>query len=481
MLTICNTTYRLTQKYAVILNMRKNIIAIAFITLTTISYAQNWFYHNVGDTIHGYDSIYFTNFRYDTWLNDTNSNMKDAFYFSTNGNDLGGEKLMRFYTPTPLKIIGLAAAVSYGDGVSIYYDQSIPRPDQEYLLLYDAEPDTLELKKSAPWNHYDPHRIFEFDCRNTRIINNSCVSDLRYFRYAPLYECYFEDKPVIVTDSFYVGVTFHTWRYILDPETPFTWNSTEVYYIRSSSDMADTTLCDKTPYFHYIFRPEFSSLYSYMQPGNNYHSDAREYYIMFPIIELDTLPPDTVPYVCPRVDTLRLADRSDNQALLMWDANQEHQAWQICLSPEGDTIGSGLLDTIISQQFFQLSDIDSNDNRTAYVRAICQHRNQTYFSQWSNGVPLKITPIDPPDSTSVLLPDNTQNIRLVPNPASKSVTISSNSNLSHLQAFDIKGLKILDMPIYSNTTIDISDWNPGIYILIIHSDKGVASRRLVVK
>ena len=457
--------------------MKQNILTIALIILAFNAFAQKkHIYHNYGDTIRGHDSIYFSNFFYDSWLSDSSSLNKDAYTLAENGSELGGEKLMRFYTPTPLKIIGLAAAVSWSDGNHIFFSESVPRPYPEYLLLYDAEPDTLELKKSVQWNHYDPHRFFEID---SRYVRNNCELHSQGFSYPPIYECYFEDKPIIVTDSFYVGVTYHSWRYAHDPETQYTGKTTIAHYIRSSHP--DTTLCDIIPYFHYIFRPEFSSLYSPLQPGNNYHSDAREYYIMFPIIELDTLPPDTVSYVCPRVDTLRLADRSDNQALLMWDANQEHQAWQICLSPEGDTIGSGLLDTIISQQFFQLSDIDSNDNRTAYVRAICQHRNQTYFSQWSNGVPLKITPIDPPDSTAVLLPDITQNIRLVPNPASKSVTISSTSTLSHLQAFDIKGLKILDMPIYSNTTIDISDWNPGIYILIIHSDKGVASRRLVVK
>lgn len=72
-------------------------------------------------------------------------------------------------------------------------------------------------------------------------------------------------------------------------------------------------------------------------------------------------------------------------------------------------------------------------------------------------------------------------ISLFPNPASEYVTITSASNIVRLQVFTIDGTLIHNEPIHSKKhTIDLNDFNPGIYLFKIQTESESRTKRIII-
>lgn len=73
-------------------------------------------------------------------------------------------------------------------------------------------------------------------------------------------------------------------------------------------------------------------------------------------------------------------------------------------------------------------------------------------------------------------------IKLYPNPAQSHVYIESNTDLSQVEIFSIKGKQVLQSTVSPQTPIDISSLTSGIYLVKIHTSEGtIETKKLVVR
>ena len=71
-----------------------------------------------------------------------------------------------------------------------------------------------------------------------------------------------------------------------------------------------------------------------------------------------------------------------------------------------------------------------------------------------------------------------------PNPADESVMVQGLTSNARIQAFDIAG-KELPLPINnfssSNVSINTQGWSNGLYFLVVSTDTGVNTRRILIR
>jgi hypothetical protein len=74
-------------------------------------------------------------------------------------------------------------------------------------------------------------------------------------------------------------------------------------------------------------------------------------------------------------------------------------------------------------------------------------------------------------------------ITLYPNPAKNAVNILSEDGLQHIEVYNLLGQSIYAITLIGSNkhTIDISDYVSGIYFVKIASEKGMATKRLLVE
>ncbi len=142
------------------------------------------------------------------WMEETDSNLPRDFYcmctyhsYCTGSNP---EMAIRYETDSALSIIGIAVSCSTFPG------QPLPEFLRDSNLANWFE--TLRLYKHTPDSQMTVLAQGTFNILNiSRWIKNCRYSfaeyDTTYTYYYPIYEVLF-DKPVQVTDSFYVGMTF---------------------------------------------------------------------------------------------------------------------------------------------------------------------------------------------------------------------------------------------------------------------------------
>ena len=303
-------------------------------------------------------------------------------------------------------------------------------------------------------------------------------------------EFYF-DKPVTVYDSFYIGYTtesiFTNIEY--EPLLPGQiWLSMLGQNICWDIDPSPecSQPCEFTPFHLRKFR---HIVYNWDTLSPNYGDTIdrewhwrynRGFMLQFPIVVIDSsyiIPP----YECPPVESPRVADQSEGQAILLWDTHPDHNTWQISYGPQGTEPDDG---TIVNCpiQVGRIDGLDTCTHYTAYVRAVCNHDSICY-SQWSEPLDIYICDTtsggggDPSSITSAL----SLLTNIIPNPASTFVTVYSSFQLTALEAYDLRGNKVLDTKASgASATIDIADWPSGMYIVIVHTPAGNVAKKLVV-
>jgi uncharacterized hydantoinase/oxoprolinase family protein len=79
--------------------------------------------------------------------------------------------------------------------------------------------------------------------------------------------------------------------------------------------------------------------------------------------------------------------------------------------------------------------------------------------------------------------ETAQSFKVYPNPASDVVAIkgTNGSTFTSVQAFDITGRAVYASDATGNSlSIDVSNWNNGIYLVQIATENGVQVKRIVV-
>ena len=482
--------------------MKKNRYIIAFIAFMLgngMLNAQSQYYYRTGDTIVGRSPIYFYQWWTENWLADTNHKIIGHFgpgeaYTYNSGVPAFfinpyGEVLQYCYTNTPLKIIGIATSCAP-------FDSQNENPSwQEYLRLYDATERDFILKKEVQYSYNTPVRYMElvYKCPSYSDMNinmqeiNCCDNPppTQYYL-RPIREYYF-DKPVTVYDSFYVGYTTESFCIDFHPELPTpNWNRILGWTIGWDSHLADcSNPCGNTPiqlhkYRH--LRKDMDTLSSTYGDtiDKNWHWMLSPFFMLeFPIVAIDSsyiIPP----YECPPIESPRIANIGDDWVILLWNTHPDQNSWQISYGPQGTDPDEGIIvDCPI--QVRRLDGLDTCTHYTAYIRAVCDHDSICY-SQWSEPIDIYIcdTAGNGGDSISITSALS-QMTNIVPNPASTSVTVYSSFQLTGIEAYDLHGVKMLDIKASGvSATIDVATWPHGVYIVIVHTPVGNVAKKLVV-
>lgn len=444
-------------------------LALLLIFMTDV-FAQRRIYHNVGDTIENLDTIYWT----EDWFR---SHAFDTTKIFGNGKaplPFAGECMMKCYTETPIQVIGLAS--------SFYPYQNNPSGnwsitethEQEYMILYQAYPDTQILKLKLPINLTGPYRILKMNARG----RDCCKYKQNAEPYYRIYESYIE-KPITVIDSFYVGGTCYSKR----DENASQDNTDYLEYLtyggyQSLTNVACTSCNMQERLYKSVNKYSIPIGYTPLPAGYVYWHNRRYYMYTFPILLIDTtfVNPDAE-YVCPQVDNFRAAVTWESGGTLLWDVHARHRKWQLRICPEGQSYDNYLEDTVVNVPYYTVEGLQSHTHYTAYVRAVCEHYGDTLYGDWSSSIDLyTVVGVETLDQSNDF-------VRLMPNPASDMVQVMSCFPINRVSVYDLQGRMVYaDISVDGvSAMIDVRKLARGAYVVLVDNQQGICTKKLVLK
>ena len=486
-------------------NMKKTsfltVLCLSLLSSLSVSAQQSEYYH-VGDTISGRSPIYYYQWWSETWLADT-SHRLTAFprnYFSEKYPGFHGEILQYYYTDTPLQIIGMATSCIKTSPSNPSYEWTRDFLYPEYIRLYDASEESFVLIKEIPYDQQTPKRYMNLELRDPpdHILFDRCC----YWEYpdniltVPIREYYF-DKPITLTDSFYLGYTVeNTYGFTFDIHRE-TIDAKQIH-IRpwalnwEGENFTRNVQCDHTcismPHQLHKYRnivwdmnmdsPTYGDT---IDTSFVWHWSADPYYfVQFPIVVIDSsyiIPP----YECPPVTNFRIAHQGEGRAVLYWDTHADQNSWQVCFGPQG-TPPDSCTHFNCPIQVGDIRGLDSCTHYDAYVRAVCYH-DSTCYSQWVGPLDIFICDATTGGGDDSLHTITALNVltNIVPNPASFQATVYSSFQINRITAYSSNGQLVFDTPLSGlSATLDLKGWTPGFYIVIIHTPLGKVAKKLVV-
>ncbi len=404
----------------------------------------------------------------------------------------------RFEPDRPLKIIGIAGAMTLEHSIWDLPEQERPLPEEirdsvvanrrtEWFELYGTrvydsvgnvlqEIDSLTLLGSLPWTLMDSSRFIA--------LPNPYATTYRLA--VPIIERYFT-KPIRMDTVFYVGYTnfnrgfcesYAVGSYTYYYELPRV--SENGHYFPPSITICEGIIANSSDTSNVIFQLPTSENHPY-EPWTDtiYHftSRAASLPLLFPIVDTMGMnifsgEPDSL--VCHAVEGFRLLDQQGNMAAFAWTQGNHQGGWQLSWGDEGITPEEGTL-VYATTNVKSVVGLQDSVVYTAFVRARC---NDTLFSEWS--APLRFW--KGMNDTVSLLPHNTveQLTYLYPNPAENSVTVACSFAMSLVELFALDGTKLISQPTNGiMTQIDLSALSKGTYMLRITTPAGTAIKKLV--
>lgn len=468
----------------------KRIIVFLSLLLPLATQAQHSLYHQVGDTIeHRFPIYYYYNWWPDTLLHyDTSMSHASLRCFPylniSNESDLeigvssrANEYAQYYYTNTPLKIIGIAAAYLKTVNDHNFEETNEILPVDEYLRIYKPRADSMFLLKDIlidKMSRYDSTRLLKTEAQDDSCTGNYCCNAcpyIHYFTYVPVHEYYFDDT-LTITDSFYVG---------------FTSLSTATY---EDFLIHPRPIIRLRPYYLKIFDERDGAPDSCGCPAPSYwskfkiHDNVRgwwgtyynQYVMIYPIIAIDT----AEYFYCPPVKSVYLDSVTENSATIHWDGDSRNTVYEVSYALSGSPAGYGTV-IQVADTFCTITGIETRDVYVAYVRAICHAHDSVYYTEWSDRTYLYDWSWD--DTTAIRTGDSSPlHCTIHPNPATQKVTIAASDDINEVEIFDMQGRRMHSFPCKGDSlTLDISSWERGTYMLHIHTREAVVIRKLAVQ
>lgn len=459
--------------------MKNTVIKLAALALlmfiTTNISAQRRIYHNSGDTIDNIDTIYWTEDWFRSFVFDTTKYKRDITTSLVGGSC---EALMRCYTETPIQVIGMASTF-YPFGTQTHPSENWPITQtntQEFMLLYQAYPDTTVLKLKLPISLTDPYRILKVT--SPRQNYNCCNTRPSYAPYYRIYEKYI-DKPITVTDSFYVGATYYSMR---DDDGQLNEDYLNYIFLASGAGEEPVEGCSSCfmpkRLFKAILSKPLQMTYTLYPAGAVFWRQRYAYMLTFPILLIDTTFANPMEeYECPQVSNFRAAMTWESGGTLMWDVHARHRKWQIRICQVGQSYDNYLVDTTVNVPYFTVEGLQSTTHYTAYARAMCIHYDDTLYGDWSNGIDLytvvDVTAVD----------QSNEFVQLMPNPANDFVQVMSCFPINKVSLYDLQGRRVdTDIDINGvSAIIDVRKLPRGMYVVLVDNQQGVCTKKVVLK
>ena len=463
----------------------KNVVLLIVCVLAAVAgFAQS---HSFRDTI----QVWYEQFDFDAWV------MEDTVYHGKTWSDhpyifgtpLLNDDILQFnYTDSPngMEVIGLSAAVHY------YHGRLTSNHTPEFLMLYDAMPDTFQLMAQVEWDETDtagrPDFVFLANsvpaCGSPTAELGICDiahSGHSNFRGIKRFDIYF-DKPIVVYDSFYVGGTSRGFMNIPSYESGLPCSNCS-YITFKPSWLDDTTAC--------LFPVSMWKLYHYGMPysGPLYRWNSissNQFLVILPIINVVDTSFANAP-ACPKVSGMFLRGNNTDTVTLQWAYDSLHGEFEVSYGPDGTAPGDGSVVTVNDNRW-QFTDIAYSDTlMVAYVRTVCREYDTLRWSGWSSPMNFRLHYVDTTThhEEGIEVPeegDLSRFVRLMPNPASGSVLVMSSYGMERLEVYDARGGKVYDSPAEGTTAgFDVSSWAKGAYVVHVRTHAGTAAKRLVVQ
>ena len=207
------------------------------------------------------------------------------------------------------------------------------------------------------------------------------------------------------------------------------------------------------------------------------YSGLKSWGPFFPIVRLRCAKPN-----------LRLSRNWYDTTVVSWNTVEAPEGYEISLGDYGSDPDSGtvisLADTCHSYAFVGLL---SGHHYSVCVRKSCRYDyfDTVVWGPWSNPVSF-FGPSTPPapgpgDTTGIDDVSTYQRINLTPNPASGTVTVSTDFSMHRIELYNTAGLLVMSTPA-SGTRIDLllDGLLPGTYVVAITTTKGTSRRKLLV-
>lgn len=410
--------------------------------------------------------------------------------YYVNGNGISGAQ---FGTDRPLKIVGIAAPAYREAARDTSFSGTAMSPRKflntrdttlagrvtDSMILYQVVGGNLVELWSQGWRIEDPHRYIHLPpAKLGKESRNYLDQNFDTMAVVPLYEVMF-DKPVVVEDSFVVAGTR------LNNEGSFAWevepgtqnrkrmwlwdrNPTRYISLEGASDHLD--LRRKV---WYKFRTQNWKV------GKCYSTNLEGKWsfilpMIFPIIELGF---DTV--MCHDARNIRVGERTDSSATLMWDSG-DGGPWEVAFGKITDRWEDFTV-TPTENPMLTMTGLEVGTVYFALVRSYCSVTQE--YGGWSDPVEVEIYQQHNPDRNGMEESEEGDRlVMLMPNPASGLVSVVSSYRLKCIEVYDAKGEKVYAQSVDGITAeFDVSDWAKGFYVVSMRLERGVVTKKLLVR
>ena len=485
--------------------MKKIVVLVLLLTAVVVgarAQYSDYYYHRVGDTIEWKSEIgYYSWWEWQTYYENMlpMHPVRDAiiygipitsFYLVHDSSIF----LQRYYTPVPLKIIGIAGAafrgyLDYERGRLVHGQDSI----QEYFLIYDAIGDSFPLVAQVPWNSIDTMRTLHLYTRPTALADTCCTSSSRE-DYFPLKE-YYLDSAIYVMDSFYVGGSIFGNNPNTSDKTSYMggWASgvcSDV--IPCNYELQDTHRCmpigisykvkgysgpDDMRYYCNQPMPPIQIEPFHSSPWRWMHAPQPAVLMIYPIVEVDTtVPPE---WACDSVQNVQVTV-SGTSATVTWDGFPNYSRTVLRYGMRNEPQAQWREVDVTGSTLHTLTNLSPSSIYGVTLMAECEVSKKE--TPWSAPL-LFYVPADTSGGGTEGVEGTTALSRLTfmqPNPAREEVTVTSSFNLTAIDLWTADGVMVYHGERSGHdTTVDVS-WLPaGTYIVAIHTHNGTTHKRLL--
>ena len=434
-------------------------------------------------------------FDYQSWMDSGNPlcfwTTQMSFTYGGVETYLDGDCVQYNYIDGEVEIYGLEAwlwMTEYVSGVPVYPATDSPSP-AEYLYLYDAKPDTFELKAQVPIMANDSTPFVWTGWWNSN--DTSCLTGaswpeplLRQYRY------YF-GTPVQLKDSFYVGGSNQLYRwgdlYIetggqgeIPPQVQFQYgamttmkNYMNPNYLHVGDECQKPATKTKVRWTRTTLSWQPIGF-----PVNEWvPSESPHFWMVFPLIKVyDTIWTVDTP-ACLPVRDFSIMSRYGDTVMLRWSPLEGRSEFQVSYGPEGMDPDSGTLVNVTTNRWRFIDTLHTGEVMTAYVRTVCRELDTLRFSEWSEGVEwqTRVGIVQPDEDVRL-----TSRIHLQPNPAKERVKVVTPCGVKGIEVYGSYGIRWREFPA-GTADFDVSDWAKGTYVVVIRTLAGSVTKKLVVE
>lgn len=446
---------------------------------------SDYYYHRVDDTVEWRSEIgYYDWWEFEEWYNEHLDIGINKWTFTDLYYSDSSEMLQRFYTPMPLKIIGIAGCFVRGRRYISFRMPNSPLIDtdyyKEYLRIYDATPDSFPLVANVEWNPFDPHRMIHvgFNVQPTPIHDSCCVVH-PLTPYLRLYEYYF-DSAIYVTDSFYVGGTDFGTRRTPDSDSLETtyWVATTFPHgavcnpdLQTSSGVTCLipNICNKIKGGSSFANAQWKWVYNNGQSA-----------MIYPIIEVDTTRPPAD--ACDPLGNVAVTVEGTT-ATVTWDDFPNYTEIHLRYGSYGHPQSTWTEMTLpAGTTHHTLSGLQPYGRYEVTLQALCAKT----ATPWCQPIQF-LAGIDTNGGQGGQGTEGTEETLLSqltfvqPNPAKDEVRVTSSFGLKEVELWTADGVMVYHSKASGHEmTVDISGMRSGTYIVAIHTHNGTTHKRLVV-